>query len=229
MIGLKFVRKYEHYLDYISESWRHQTVSYTKLQQFHPPYWTQKCSVKASWQKSEIITDNKFWSSLWESHDWITKCAYSQPHVIFRQEVSKGKQGNIIISHIFFKGTEGYLCLQAMCINDTRELHIFAVGCSDHIELPVLSDIKKFRQMYSCHVTQRNLQSSLSQLFWKANHVNYVPHNQQITLTTGCVHNTRDPRLVASISALYATHTPCETDINLILDSLLCVQHLYSK
>jgi hypothetical protein len=79
------------------------------------------------------------------------------------------------------------------------------------------------------HVTQRNLQSSLSQPFWKANHGNYVPHNQQITLTTDCVHNTTDPRLAASISAVYATHTPSEADIYPILDSLLCVQYLCSN
>jgi hypothetical protein len=35
-------------------------------------------------------------------------------------------------------------------LNGNRVLHNFAVRCSDNTDLPVLSDIKKFRQMYSC-------------------------------------------------------------------------------
>lgn len=157
-------------------------------------------------------------------------CLQSTPWV-FQAGGFKGETGeHHHDTHFFLNGTEGYLFLQAMCINMyfmvTESFTSLLLDVQTTLIYLIYLALINSDRCICVYVTQRNLQSSLSQPFWKANRGNYIPHSQQITSTTDCVHNTTDPRLAVSISALYATHTPSETDIYLILDSLSCVQYL---
>lgn len=106
-------------------------------------------------------------------------------------------------------------------------LYISAAGCSGHTGVPVLPDINKCSLLYM--LQKKDLQCLLPQAFWKANHGNCVPCNQQMTSTMGCVYDKTDRRLAVSINALCATHITSENDICLILRFLLCLQYLCSN